>query len=84
MSDELRARHARRMAFLRALYDRVDSSVSEFVSAFEIAEASAIERAECTRVVEYLAEKGLILVDDHRAGTIRLTAEGVDRIELAG
>ena len=84
MTEELQARNAQRQAFLRMLYDRVDSSVTEFVSAFEIGEAMGLARMESSRIVAYLEEKGLLFVDDHTTGLCRLTAEGVDRVELAG
>ncbi len=82
MNDELRARNELRHALLRALYDRVNSSVTEFVSAFEVGSGMGLDRAESRRVVEYLAEKGLLKVDDYQSGMVRLTAEGVDRVEL--
>jgi RIO-like serine/threonine protein kinase len=84
MEQNLEARHARRLALLRALYDRVDSSVSEFVGVFEIGETLGIDRSESLRILEYLEEKGLVKIDDHATGTARLTAAGVDRVELPG
>jgi SH3-like domain-containing protein len=84
MTEELQARNAQRQAFLRSLYERVDSSVTEFVSAFEIGEAMGLSRAESSRIVAYLEEKALLKVDDHASGMCRLTADGVDRVELAG
>ena len=82
MSDKLRERHERRTAFLRGLYERVDSSVTEFVSAFEIGESLGIDRAESQRILEYLSEKGLVRVDDYASGMVRITAAGVDTVEL--
>lgn len=82
MTDELQARNAQRLAFLRSLYERVDSSVTEFVSAFEIGNGMGLARIESSRIVAYLEEKGLLKVDDHATGMCRLTAEGVDRVEL--
>ncbi|MGH7444497.1 MAG: hypothetical protein ACREKM_06455, partial [Longimicrobiales bacterium] len=59
----------------------VDGSVSTFVSAWDIAAAVGLGADEARRVVEYFAETGLIHVDDHRAGTVRLTAAGLDYTE---
>lgn len=83
MIDDLRIRNQRRMALLKALYERVDSSVTEFVSAYDIAGSLGLERDESRRAVEYLAEKGFIKVDDYQSGMVRLTAAGVDRVELS-
>jgi DNA-binding IclR family transcriptional regulator len=73
-----------RRDFLRRLYQRVDSSVSEFVTAAEIGASLGIDEAETRRIFEYLEEKGFVRVDDHRAGVLRLTAAGVDEVEGAG
>ena len=78
--DKLAARRERRGVLLRALYDQVDSSVSAFVDGFELGETLGLDRAETTRILEYLAEKGLIKVDDYTTGQIRLTAAGVDYV----
>ena len=82
MTEDLKARQERRSAFLRALYERVDSSVTEFVSAFEIGETVGSDRAESQRILEYLAEKELVRVDDYSTGMVRITAAGVDTVEL--
>jgi len=82
MTGDLQARNAQRQAFLRSLYERVDSSVTEFVSAFEIGEGMGLSRTESSLIVAYLEEKGLLKVDDHASGMCRLTADGVDRVEL--
>lgn len=81
MSDAMQQRRQRRSAFLERLYDRVDGSVSEFVSAHEIGAGLGIDEAESRRIFEYYEEKGFVMVDDHRAGIIRLTAAGVDEVE---
>lgn len=77
----MRRRRELRREFLLRLYERVDASVSEFVDAHEIAAALGIDDDETRRMFEYLEEKGWILVDDHRAAVIRLTAAGVDAAE---
>lgn len=74
-------RRARRAAFLRSLYDAVDANVSEFVNGFELAGGLGMERPETERVLGYLEEKGLIRVDDHREGILRITAAGIDAVE---
>ncbi len=76
---EERRRH--RAAFLGRLYDMVDGDVSTFVSAWEVAADIGLESAEARRVVEYFSETGLLHVDDHRSGTVRITAAGVDHVE---
>jgi hypothetical protein len=81
MSDAMKHRRELRREFLRRLYHRVDGSVSEFVNAHEIGLDLGIDDAESRRIFEYLEEKRFVMVDDHRAGIIRLTAEGVDEVE---
>jgi hypothetical protein len=81
MSDALKKRRELRREFLRRLYARVDGSVSEFVSAHDIGGELGIDEAESRRICEYLEEKRFVMVDDHRAGIIRLTALGVDEVE---
>ncbi|HEX6135262.1 MAG TPA: hypothetical protein VFZ24_14935 [Longimicrobiales bacterium] len=77
----MQQRRELRREFLKRLYLAVDGSISEFVSAHELGAELGIDAAESRRIFEYLEEKGLVLVDDHRAGIIRLTAAGVDEVE---
>lgn len=79
--DELRRRRELRRAFLRRLYLDVDGSVSQFVTAFDIGAALHLDQDATRRIFEYLEEKGWVMVDDHRAGVVRLTANGVDEVE---
>ena len=79
--DLIEQRRRQRAQFLDRLYDEVDADVSTFVSAWEVATAIGIGEADARRVLEYFAEKGFVHVDDHRAGTVRLTAAGLDHIE---
>jgi Mn-dependent DtxR family transcriptional regulator len=81
MSESMRRRRDLRREFLRRLYDLVDGSVSEFVSASAIGTPLGADDAETRRIFEYLEEKGLVKVDDHRGGIIRITAAGVDEVE---
>jgi len=82
MSDStIQQRRERRRAFLRRLYEAVDGSVSEFVHAYELGADLGIEEAEVRMIFEYLEEKQFVMVDDHRAGVVRLTALGVDEVE---
>jgi hypothetical protein len=81
MSEKLRKRREHRRELLRRIYEAADGSVSEFVDAHEIGRALGLEDAESRRIFEYLEEKGWLLVDDHRAGIVRLTAAGVDAVE---
>jgi hypothetical protein len=83
MSYDLRARNRRRLEYLRALYDLVDSSVTDFVEGFELGLSLEMDLSETRRVLGYLSEKGLVKVDDFRSGVIRLTAAGVDFVERA-
>lgn len=83
MNDPLRRRRQLRRDFLQHLYALVDGSVSEFVSAHDIGAHLSIDDTEARRIFEYLEEKGFVMVDDHRAGIIRLTAAGVDEVEAA-
>jgi NADH/NAD ratio-sensing transcriptional regulator Rex len=81
MDEQIRARRERRMELLRRLYHRVDGSVSEFVSAPEIGHELGVDAAETRRILEYWEEKGLLKVDDHRDGIVRITAAGIDEVE---
>ena len=83
MKEQIEQRRRQRAQFLMQLYDVVDANVSTFVSAWEIAASIGMPDDEAQHVLEYYAEKGFILVDDHRAGTVRLTAAGVDHVEDA-
>jgi predicted ArsR family transcriptional regulator len=81
MEQDIQRRRQLRREFLRQLYRRVDGSVSEFVNAFDIGRDLGIDQAEARRIFEYLEEKGLVMVDDHRGGIIRLRAAGIDEVE---
>ncbi|MGH7502923.1 MAG: hypothetical protein ACREL7_14450 [Longimicrobiales bacterium] len=83
MSDSIQRRREQRREFLRRLYIHVDGSISEFVSAYELGAELEMEEAEARKIFEYLEEKGLVLVDDHRAGIVRITAAGVDEVEAS-
>ncbi len=82
MPADFSERRRRRHVFLEALYARTDGHVAEFASAPDVAAELGIEAAELERIVAYLEERQWIAVDDHRAGIVRITAEGVDRVEL--
>jgi len=82
MSEAMRRRRELRRQFLIRLYETTDASVSEFVSAWDLGAELGVAEDEARRIVEYLAEKGWVMVDDHRTGTIRLTASGVDEVEV--
>jgi hypothetical protein len=81
MDDRLRERQERRVAFLRELYDTVDSSVTTFTGGFDVGERVGADRTEALRIIEYWAEKEMIKVDDYSSGMVRLTAAGVDAVE---
>lgn len=81
MTESIQQRRERRREFLLQLYLRVDGSISEFVPAYELGAGLGIEEAEVRKIFEYLEEKNLVLVDDHRAGIVRLTAAGADEVE---
>jgi Mn-dependent DtxR family transcriptional regulator len=83
MSEAMRRRRDQRREFLRRLYELVDGSVSQFVPASTVAEHLGIDDAETRRIFEYLEEKQLVMVDDHRSGIIRITASGVDEVEAS-
>lgn len=81
MNERIQRRRQLRRDFLERLYERVDGSVNEFVSGLELGAALGADEAETQRIVGYLEEKGWIMVDDHRAAIIRITADGVDEVE---
>jgi hypothetical protein len=81
MTDEFAARRRLRAAFLETLYRATDGDVAAFVSAAEQAPPLGIPPDELRRVLAYLEERGWIAVDDHRAAIVRITADGVDRVE---
>lgn len=81
MSESMQRRREQRREFLRLLYEETDGSVSEFVSAYDIGAVLGIDDTETRKMFEYLEEKGFVMVDDHRAGIIRITAAGVDEVE---
>lgn len=66
---------------MRALYEEIDGSVNEFVDGLDIATRLGADPEEGRRIIAYLEEKGLLKVDDHKAGIIRITADGVDAVE---
>jgi hypothetical protein len=80
-NDAIIKRRENRKAFLSLLYDAVDGSVSEFVSAHDLGAQLQLEEGEVRKIFEYLEEKGFVMVDDHRGGIIRITAAGVDEVE---
>ena len=81
MTESIQQRRERRHEFLLQLYMRVGGSISEFVPAYELGAELGIEESEVRKIFEYLEEKKFVLVDDHRAGIVRLTAAGVDEVE---
>jgi Mn-dependent DtxR family transcriptional regulator len=78
----MRARRQRRSTLLHRIYEVADASVTEFVSAYELAAEQDVAQEEARKAIAYLEEKGYLLVDDHRAGVVRITAEGIDAVEL--
>ena len=82
MPADFSERRPRRQAFLAALHARTDGHVAEFVSVHDVAAELGIEPGELERIVAYLEDRQWIAVDDYRAGIVRLTADGVDRVEL--
>lgn len=78
---ELHERRRRRMEFLHALYEEVNADVNEFVDGYAIATRVGADQAEAKRIIAYLEEKGAVKVDDHKAGIIRITADGIDVVE---
>jgi hypothetical protein len=82
MNDDMRLRRERRSVLLRSIYDTADASVTEFVSAYDLSAAQEVPPEEARKAIAYLEEKGYLLVDDHRAGIVRITAEGIDAVEL--
>ncbi len=82
MHHDIQLRRERRSTLLRTIYETVDGSVTEFVSAYDLAESLTIEPEEARKIIAYLEEKKYLLVDDHRAGVVRITASGIDAVEL--
>jgi hypothetical protein len=81
MADSIQIRREQRREFLKQLYLRVDGSVSEFVAAYDLAAGLGIDEAEARKILEYFEEKAFVMVDDYRAGIVRITAAGVDAVE---
>ena len=81
MTDDIMRRRTWRTELLRRLYFRAGGGVAAFFPGFELGEELGMDRAEARKVLEYLEEKGWVRVDDYRGGMVRLTAEGVDRVE---
>ena len=81
MGEEFSQRRRRRIDLLEALYRVTDGDVAEFVAVGDLAESLGIEPGELRRIVGYLEERHWIAVDDHQAGIVRITADGVDRVE---
>lgn len=77
----MRRRRRQRREFLVGAYELADGSVSEFINGYELGASLDIAEDEARKIFDYLEEKGWVLVDDHRAGTLRLTAEGIDEVE---
>jgi hypothetical protein len=59
----------------------VDGSVTDFVDGIQIGTRVGADTDEARRMITYFEEKGLVLVDDHKTGVIRITAAGVDVVE---
>jgi Mn-dependent DtxR family transcriptional regulator len=78
----MRMRRERRSELLHRIYKASDASVTEFVSAHDLTTSMEITPEETRKILAYLEEKGYVLVDDHRAGVVRITAEGIDAVEL--
>lgn len=70
-----------RSAVLEALYRETDGDVAAFVSLPDVMRHLALDEGELRRIIAYLEERQWIVVDDHKAGIVRLTADGVDRVE---
>lgn len=81
-NEAMKLRRERRAQLLRGIYDAAGGSVTEFVSAHDLATAQQLPDDETRKAISYLEEKGYLLVDDHRAGVVRITAEGIDAVEL--
>jgi predicted transcriptional regulator len=79
--DLIKQRRERRERFLAGLYAAVDGNVAEFIQGFDLAAELGADAEEGRRIIAYLEEKGLIKVDDHRNGVVRITAAGVDAVE---
>jgi hypothetical protein len=82
--SDIARRRQQRTDFMRRLYDVVDASVGEFVSAFDIGTEIGIPEAEIGKLLGYFEEKSFIKIDDHKLGIIRITAEGIDYVEALG
>lgn len=79
--DVIKQRRQRRQDFMIRLYEAADGNVAEFVQGFDLAAELGADAEEARRIIAYLEEKGLIKVDDHRNGVVRITASGVDEVE---
>lgn len=82
MKPDFAERRRLRAAVLEALYRETDGDVATFVSLPEVTRSLGVDESELRRIMAYLEERQWIVVDDHKTGTVRLTADGVDRVEL--
>lgn len=74
-------RRRQRREFLVGAYELADGSISEFINGYDLGSSMGMAEVEARKIFEYLEEKGWVLVDDHRVGTLRLTAAGIDEVE---
>ena len=81
VTPDFSARRRLRSAVLEALYRETDGDVATFVSLPDVTRPLGIEESELRRITAYLEERRWIVVDDHKTGIVRLTADGVDRVE---
>jgi len=84
METDFGARRERRMRLLRALYGRTDADVRLYEDAHEIAVELGIDHDEVPRIIAYLEERGYVVATGATGATIRITADGIDRVESGG
>lgn len=83
MDQTISARRENRLRFLRRLYELAEADVASFQDGSEIAEDLRIPLAEAGRIIRYYEEHGYLRHAGGGGMTLRITAAGVDFVELA-
>lgn len=82
--EAIRRRRAARTAFLKRLYTASEGDVGAFQDAREIGDQVGVPVAEAERIVRYFEDRGFLRQSGGGGLIVRLTAAGVDHVELGG
>ncbi|CAN5697981.1 hypothetical protein BH23GEM3_BH23GEM3_05890 [soil metagenome] len=83
MDETISVRRENRIHFLRRLYELAEADVASFHDGSEIAEDLGIALVEAGRIIRYYEEHGYLRHAGGGGMTLRITAEGIDFVELA-